>query len=52
MKEELDLVECLRKEIKETGRQLAIIFSKEETKLYELKKGESIKITITKIRKK
>lgn len=41
----------LLKDIKETGRQVAIIFSKEEAKNYELKKGMTLKITIQKINK-
>jgi hypothetical protein len=38
--------ECLRKEIKKTGGQLAIIFSSEDVRVYKLKKGKRLRITI------
>jgi hypothetical protein len=38
--------ETLRKEIKETGNQLAVTFSKEETRCYKLKKGQKVRVTL------
>ena len=42
--------ECLRKEVKKTGGQLAIIFSSEDVRMYKLKKGKRLRVTIEPIR--